>query len=90
MDKITIMHNGNRFTVSKSDVSEKVWQELKDNRPLTTEEHFKPKDGGSSYATFEDKESKEVLDFLYPFICILLFSAIMFCWIALIYKALQL
>jgi hypothetical protein len=90
MDKITIIHNSKTLTVFRKDVSEKIWQELKDNRPLTTEEDFKPKDGGSSYATFEDKESKEVLDFLYPFICILLFSAIMFCWIALIYKALQL
>ena len=83
MDRIKIMHNGKTLEVLKNDVSKKIWQDLKDNRPLTTEEDFKPKDGGSSYATFEDKESKDSRGFVLCF-CI---TAIFFYTIFLIYAA---
>ena len=47
-----IMYGGSTYVVFKDDISVELWQKLKDNRPLITEDSFKPKDGGCSYSTF--------------------------------------
>ena len=52
-----MLYEGNTYVVFKDDISEKLWQELKDSRPLITEDSFKPKDGGCSYSTFETPET---------------------------------
>tara|TARA_R110000782_G_scaffold94758_1_gene178589 strand:+ start:1351 stop:1650 length:300 start_codon:yes stop_codon:yes gene_type:complete len=69
MERITIIHNGKTLTVFKKDVSEKVWQELKDERPLNTAGDFKSIDGVGTelhlentskyWLNLEDKESKD-------------------------------
>jgi hypothetical protein len=58
VDKIMIMYEGRTYVVFEDDISEKLWQELKDNISLTTEDSFKPKDGGSSYWTFDAKRDR--------------------------------
>ena len=57
-DKIMMLYEGNTYVVFKDDISEKLWQELKDSRPLITEDSFKPKDGGCSYSTFDAKRDR--------------------------------
>ena len=54
IDRIKIMHNGKTLEVLKNDVSKKIWQELKDNRPLTTADNFRPK----TTSSFKSKERK--------------------------------
>jgi hypothetical protein len=84
MDKITVMHNGKTFTVLKNDVSKKIWQELKDNRPLTTEEYLE--NVSTKYTNLEDKEST----YLLGFICVFGVAAIICYSVCLIYVILNL
>jgi hypothetical protein len=74
MERITIIHNGKTLTVFKKDVSEKVWQELKDERPLNTAGDFKSIDVTGAHlenrinryinynSNLKNKDRKSILD----------------------------
>lgn len=72
-DKIVISKSHLGMVMSKTDMSPSAWQKLKDNRPLKTEESFKPKDGGSSYSTFELFENTSICR-CYRFLLMFAFS----------------